>query len=356
MTDILSLARPEIVALQPYQHASWDPSLERIHANELPWRGLADTSAAGLNRYPEPQPATLLTQLARLYGLPAEQILVGRGSDEGIDLLTRAFCRAGQDSILVCPPTFGMYAVAARIQGAEVINLPLRSANGFSLDIAALAAALTPSVKLLYLCSPNNPTGNRLADDDIDRVLDLCAGRSLVVLDEAYVEFSTGNSRTADLARHPQLVILRTLSKAHGLAGARVGAVLASAAIIGLLRKIIPPYAMAQLTIEAAAAALEPAALAVTQSRIAHLVRERQLLAANLAPLACVTKVWPSDANFLLVEFVDAAAALAAIRQAGLIVRDVRSMPGLQRALRITIGSPEQNARVLASLAALKKA
>ncbi|MCB1625577.1 MAG: histidinol-phosphate transaminase [Pseudomonadales bacterium] len=350
MIDVLKLARAEIVALQPYQHARWDPSLERLHANELPWRALNDASIAGLNRYPEPQPAALIAGLATLYGVPASQVLVARGSDEGIDLLTRAFCVAGHDAVIVCPPTFGMYAVAARIQGARVISVPLMRATGFQLDVDAIERALDRSVKMIYLCSPNNPTGNRLADADIDRVLAMCAERSLVVLDEAYVEFTAHASHARLLERYPHLVILRTLSKAHGLAGARVGAVLATPAIIQLLQKIIPPYAITQATIETAAGALGSAALAVTQSRVRALVTERARVTQQIAGCPGVTKVWHSDANFLLVEFADPGSAFALIQRAGLIVRDVRYMPGLERALRISLGSPQQNDRVAASL------
>ncbi|MEZ5513736.1 MAG: histidinol-phosphate transaminase [Steroidobacteraceae bacterium] len=355
MSDVLALARPEIVALRPYQHAAWDPQLERLHANELPWRPMPDQSIAGLNRYPEPQPAELIAALAELYQVRPEQVLVGRGSDEGIDLLTRAFCRAGVDSILVCPPTFGMYTVAARIQSAGVVEVPLRANLGYQLDVDALERSITPAVKLIYLCSPNNPTGNGLARAAVDQVLHAAAGRALVVLDEAYAEFSGDLGRAAELALNPHLVILRTLSKAHGLAGARVGTVLAQPAIVQLLRKIIPPYAMSQLTIEAALRALSPAALALTRSRVMALQAERTRMTHRLAECPAVDKVWPSDANFLLVEFAAPEQALAAIRAAGLIVRDFRSTPGLAAALRITIGSPEQNDKLLASLQGRKK-
>jgi histidinol-phosphate aminotransferase len=348
MNDPLALARPEILALTPYSHASWDPRLERLHANESPWRVPGDVSEAGLNRYPEPQPAELVSALASLYGVAPSQLLVGRGSDEAIDLLTRAFCTAGRDAVLVCPPTFGMYAVAARIQGAAVIAVPLRRDDGFALDGAALAAALTPAVKLVYLCTPNNPTGNEIPETQVLQVLRACEGRALVVVDEAYGEYSAHRGYAADLASHPHLVVLRTLSKAHGLAGARVGSLLASPAIVALLRKIIPPYAMAQPTVEAAMKALQPAAQAVARSRVAATLVERERLAAGLAALPAVVQVWPSAANFLLVQFRDAAAALRDIAAEGLLVRDFSGQ--IEGALRLTIGSPEQNERVLRSL------
>ncbi len=350
MSSVLQLARPEIVALKPYEHATWDPALTRLHANESPWRSLSDPSSAGLNRYPEPQPHDLVMRLADIYGVRPTQLLVGRGSDEGIDLLTRAFCRAGQDSVIICPPTFGMYAVAARIQGAEVVSVPLDRARGFALDAAAVLDAVDTRTRLVYLCTPNNPTANSLDGDAISQIVDALRERAIVVLDEAYIEFSSITSRARELDARPNLAILRTLSKAHGLAGARVGCVLASEEIIGLLRKIIPPYAMPQLTIEAALAALQPEQLIVSRERIATLLRERERLAIALRSFASVERVWPSDTNFLLVEFVDADRALAQLRTAGLIVRDVRSQPGLGKALRITVGSAEQNDRLLAGL------
>src|SRR6185437_6976687 len=212
---------------RPYQHASWEPGLERLHANELPWRPLDDDSRAGLNRYPEPQPRALIDRLAELYAVAPASLLVGRGSDEAIDLLTRAFCRAGSDAVLVCPPTFGMYSVCARIQGAEVLQTPLTAADGFALDEHAVLERCAPAVKLVFLCSPNNPTGNLLDEGAILRIARRLAGRALLVVDEAYIEFADRSSLARLVAEVPNLAILRTLSKAYGLAGARCGALIA---------------------------------------------------------------------------------------------------------------------------------
>jgi histidinol-phosphate aminotransferase len=348
---VLALARAEIRALKPYQHAAWDPALERLHANELPWRGEADASLAGLNRYPEPQPRDLVARLAKLYTVPAEWVLVGRGSDEGIDLLIRAFCRAGEDAVVVTPPTFGMYAVAARIQGAAVVSVSLRRERGFALDVEGIESALAANVKLVFLCTPNNPTGNRFPAEAIARVIGAARGRALVVVDEAYLEFADSTSVAGAIADEPHLVVLRTLSKAHGLAGARVGTLIARPEIVALLRKIIPPYAMAQPTIEIACEALAPAALAASARRVAAIVEERERLAATLVDSPNVRRVWPSAANFLLVEFDDAERAFGAARAARLLVRDFRTQPGLERTLRITVGTPEQNQRLIAALA-----
>ena len=350
MSWLTELARPEIVALKPYEHAPWEPAFERLHANELPWRPLEDRSSAGLNRYPEPQPRELIARLAALYDVPTEMVLAGRGSDEAIDLLVRTFCRAGQDSVLVCPPTFGMYAVAARIQGAGVVPVPLRADREFALDESALLEQCGPHVKLVFLCSPNNPTGNLLDEAAVLRIAERLAGRAMIVIDEAYLEFSGAPSFARHIGRMPHLAVLRTLSKAHGLAGARCGTLIANPDVVRLLRKVIPPYAISQLTVEAVLKLLRPAQLAVTRARTDTICTERERIAAALARSPRVLRVFPSAANFLLVEFHDADAALERIRASGLLVRDVRSQPGLGRALRITIGTTEQNDRLLGAL------
>ncbi|HEX7374360.1 MAG TPA: aminotransferase class I/II-fold pyridoxal phosphate-dependent enzyme, partial [Steroidobacteraceae bacterium] len=248
MSSVLSLARPDILQLQPYQHATWDPSLERMHANEMPWRAQGDNSVAGLNRYPEPQPKALVERMALLYGVPAASVLVGRGSDEAIDLLVRAFCRAGEDSVVITPPTFGFYKVAAKIQGAQVVEVPLLR-PGFQLDTEAVIAA-GRRAKIVFLCSPNNPTGNLLDEGAMLRVCRELAGTALVCIDEAYIEFAGRPSLAARLGEFPNLVLLRTLSKAYALAGARLGTLLASEEIVGLLKRIIPPYAIPASTVE----------------------------------------------------------------------------------------------------------
>jgi histidinol-phosphate aminotransferase len=347
MSWVQELARPDIVALRPYQHASWEPGLERLHANELPWRPIDDGSLAGLNRYPEPQPRALIERLAQLYAVAPASLLVGRGSDEAIDLLTRAFCRAGRDAVLVCPPTFGMYSVCARIQGAEVRDAPLAAATGFALDEQAVLERCTAAVKLVFLCSPNNPTGNVLDEAAILRIARRLSGRALVVVDEAYIEFAGRPSLARLVPELPNLAILRTLSKAYGLAGARCGSLIADPEIIALLRKIIPPYAIPQLTLEAVLHRLTPAALTQSRALLEALLAERERLLRALAELRRVTTVWPTAANFVLAEFKDAADALTRGREARLLVRDARGYPGLGRALRITVGTPEQNGRLL---------
>jgi histidinol-phosphate aminotransferase len=345
---ILDLARPDILQLQPYQHAAWDPSFERMHANEMPWRAQGDNTSAGLNRYPEPQPKALVERMALLYGVPARNLLVGRGSDEAIDLLARAFCRAGADNVVITPPTFGFYKVAARIQGAGVVEVPLRGPD-FALDAAGVAAAAS-GAKLIFLCSPNNPTGNLLDEAAILGVCRELAGRALVVLDEAYLEFAGRPSLAARLVEFPNLVILRTLSKAYALAGARLGTLIASEDVVGLLKRIIPPYAIPASTVDEVMALTEAPQRAMAAARIRTLLAERATMRARLERASAILRVFPSDANFLLVECRDARAFLEAGKAVGLIVRDFSTAPGLANCLRISIGTPEQNERLLAAV------
>ena len=345
--SVLDLARPEIRAMQPYSSARMEASGGQIllNANESPWLAPGD-DGLGCNRYPDPQPAALIDALASLYSVQREQLLVGRGSDEAIDLLVRAFCRAGEDAILIQPPTFGMYAVCARVQNAAVIEVAL--AADFTLDVDAVLAALTPAVKLVFICSPNNPTGQMVPRAAVERLVQALAGRALLVVDEAYVEFAEAGSVVDLIGRYDNLAILRTLSKAWALAGARVGSLLAHADVIALLRRIMPPYPLPLPCVAAALAALS--APSVAAEHVALIDEQRGVMRAALAQVVGVREVLPSQANFLAVRFDDAGAAYQRLLAAGVVVRDVRRYPNLGDALRITIGTPEENARVLAIL------
>lgn len=356
MNKNLALARPDILTLQPYVHAVWEPSLERLHANENPWRSAGDESIAGLNRYPESSSQALHERLAELYGVSVEQVLAGRGSDEGIDLLVRSFCRAGQDSVIVCPPTFGFYSVASKVQGATVVPVPLLKEQGFALDYDGVLTACSNKVKLVFLCSPNNPTGNALDAMKMQALCRALDGRALAVIDEAYIEFAARDSFVKLLPQHPNLVVLRTLSKAYALAGARCGTVIADQDIIALLARVLPPYAIPTSTVESVLAATAPERRTDIANRIQTLIGERNKLAGELAQLPLIRRVWPSDANFLLVECTDADRVFEAAKSVGLILRDQRSQRELAHCLRISVGTPEQNERLLRSLRAAQGA
>ncbi|MFT3792754.1 MAG: histidinol-phosphate transaminase [Rudaea sp.] len=376
---ILERARPDILAMQPYSSARMEAGQATImlNANESPWAPPGTASDAdgarsattptppprrsgggyevgahgsdGLNRYPDPQPAALCARLAELYGVDHGQVLVGRGSDEAIDLLVRAFCHEGCDTIVISPPTFGMYAVAARTQGAAVIEAPLGA--DFSVDADAVLAKVTDSTKLVFVCTPNNPTGALVPLATIERLAVALRDRALVVVDEAYLEFAgDAPSATTLLGKYENVAVLRTLSKAYALAGARIGTLIAHADVVALLRRIQAPYPVPALCAEAALAALSPQGIAQTRERIAILMAERERLSRALPAAAGVLAVHPSSANFLCVRFADAQKVYRALLARGIVVRDVGRYPGLADCLRITIGAPQENAAVLGAL------
>ena len=341
--DPAELARPEIRALKPYASARAlaDAAGILLNANENPYPPPGDTGLA-LNRYPDPQPAGLKARLAELYGTEPERLLITRGSDEGIDLLIRVFCRASLDRVLVCPPCFGMYALSARVQGAEVVEAPLVERNSdwqAPADLAERAAGC----RLAFLCSPNNPTGNLLSPGTVEAVAEAMAGQGLVVIDEAYVEFAPDTEMLALQQRHPNLVVLRTLSKAHALAGCRIGAVIAAPAVIDLLRRIIAPYPLPTPTVAATLAALTPEALARSRAQLAQIMSEKQRLCAVLERLPSIERLWPGAANFVLVRVSDAPGLVRAALAAGIRLRDQSAQAALAGCVRITVGTPDEN-------------
>lgn len=346
--SIADLARPEVLALQPYVSARMQSRAASVmlNANESPW---AAAAAEQLNRYPEPQPPALLARMADLYGVTPDQLLLSRGSDEALDWLVRAFCRPGRDAIVTCPPTFGMYAVAAGIQGAQVLRVSL--IEDFRLDVEQLLATLTPEVKLVMLCSPNNPTGNSVPRAAVEYLLRELSGRALVIVDEAYIEFADARSVADLLATHANLGVLRTLSKAWGLAGARIGALLANPEVLGVLRRVMPPYPLPTPSVAAALQVLAGDGEQRMRQRVATIRSERERLHMGLAALPGAARVWPSRGNFLLVRFVDAAATYRLLLRRGIVVRDVSNAPGLDNCLRISVGTADENTRLLDALA-----
>lgn len=348
MSTLSNLIRPDLQKFNAYS-ASKDEAAKGsilLNANELPY---ATNCAEGfpLNRYPEKQPRELIKHLADLYNVDATQILLGRGSDELIDLLVRLFCQANQDAILICPPTFGMYAVSAQLQGANVIEVPLQKEQHFQLNLAAIKKSWQDNVKIIFLCSPNNPTGNVI---DTTAVLQLCQtylDKSVIVVDEAYVEFAKTKSFSQYLNQFPNLVILRTFSKAYGLAGIRCGAMLAQQELVWWMKKIIAPYPLTIHTSKLVLKMLQPAMLEIIQQRIVTLNTEKNNLMQQLVQLSCVKNIWPSDANFLLVEMTHAKEIFACCNANGIILRDMSSKPGLENCLRISIGLPDENKKLL---------
>lgn len=347
--SVLDLARPDIRALQPYSSARMEASGGEVflNANESAWPPQGE-EGAGCHRYPEPQPRALIQRLAALYGVPEQRLLAGRGSDEMIDLLVRAFCRAGEDGILIQPPTFGMYAVSAKIQGASVLEVPL--GDGFVMHADAVLSAMTPAIKLVFVCAPNNPTGQAVPIGAITRLAEGLRGRAVLVVDEAYIEFADSESAMTLIEEHEHVVVLRTLSKAWALAGARIGCLIAREPVVALLGRIMAPYPLPLPCVRVALDALSPQGESAARAHVAFVRRERTRLAAELSALPQVRDVLATQANFLAVRFDDAGEVYRRLLQAGVVVRDVRRYPGLADALRITIGTAEENARMLAVL------
>lgn len=338
--EVLALVRPDLQAFAGYSSARSAAVQGEVwlNANESAWANPAD-AAGSSRRYPQPQPLALREGLAALYGVQPPQVLIGRGSDEAIDLLVRALCVPGRDGVLITSPVFGMYAVCARLQGAPLMDVPLVDGeDGLRADIdAIIRTAQTQRATLVFLCAPSNPAGSDIGLAEIERVATALRGQALVVVDEAYVEYAQRPSATTLLAAHANLAVLRTLSKAHALAAARIGTLIAAPELIAVLRRCQAPYPVPTPCAELAVKALQPAALARTAERVATVIAERERLSAALPGLPGVRRVYRSAGNYLLVRFADAQAAFDTLLDAGVVVRDQRAAPQLGDADRKSV-------------------
>lgn len=340
--DLQKLVRSHIADLQPYSSAreefyADDGDVVYLDANENPFDN-------GVNRYPDPQQRKLKEVIARGRGVAANQLLLGNGSDEVLDLIFRAFCTPNKDNVIVMPPTYGMYKVLANINCVSLNEAPLN--NDFQLVTKDILNQISSQTKAIFLCSPNNPSGNSFRREDILTLLQSFTG--LVVVDEAYIDFSTQKSLTAELPSYPNLIITQTLSKAYGLAGIRLGICIASEEIINILNKIKPPYNINSLTQERAISALED--WDTTQRQITQLIAERKGLFAQLEKISFVEKVYPSDANFLLVRVDDANKRYAQLIQNNIVVRNRSKQVGCENCLRFSVGTPQENQILIETL------
>lgn len=351
--SIEELARANVRALVPYQSARrlggkgdvW------LNANEYPQPVEFQLTAQTLNRYPECQPKAVIENYARYAGVPPQQVLVSRGADEGIELLIRAFCEPGQDAILFCPPTYGMYSVSAEAIGVEYRTVP--ALENWQLDLQSIADKLD-GVKVVYVCSPNNPTGQIINSQDMRVLLEMTRGKAIVVADEAYIEFCPEASLVGWLSEYPHLVILRTLSKAFALAGLRCGFTLANEDVINLLMKVIAPYPLSTPVADIAAQALSTPGILAMRARVQQILDERQFLVEALKNIACVEQVFPSETNYILVRITASSAVFKSLWDQGIILRDQNKQPSLSGCLRITIGTREESQRVIDALSAEK--
>lgn len=347
MFNLDSLVRPNIRQMKPYSSARDEFQGEAqvmLDANE---NSLGSAGPDQFNRYPDPLQRAVKQQLAQLKGVRPSQLFLGNGSDEAIDLLVRLTCRPSQDSLLILPPTYGMYEVAANLNDVAIERLPLTP--DFQLAPETVAGIVASGAKLVFVCSPNNPTGNLLHADAIEAVLR--GFRGLVVVDEAYADFASAPSWTTRLDEFPNLVVLQTFSKAWGLAGLRLGMAFAAENVVGYLNKIKPPYNISEATQQHALQALHDAPRFELMRQ--QLLAGRAWLAARLPAVPIVDTVFPSDANFLLVRFrPDAAAVYDYLLGRGIVVRNRATQPGCAGTLRLTVGTPAENERLLRALQA----
>lgn len=348
MFNLDKLLRDNIRRLVPYSSARDEFKGEArifVDANE---NSLGSPLTKWYNRYPDPHQLKVKEAISRIKGVPPQHIFLGNGSDECIDLLYRAFCVPGKDNVIINPPTYGMYEVSANINDIEVRRCVLL--DDFQLDLVHLENLVDGHTKIIWICSPNNPTANSINREDIEVVLNNFPG--LVVIDEAYINFSRHRSFIQELSEYPNLVVMQTMSKAWGLAGLRVGMAFASEAIIDIYNKVKPPYNISQATQELALKALEE--VGQVNEMIRSLVTMREQLSRDLTELPVVQRVYPSDANFLLVRVADARGAYEHLLNAGIVVRDRSKVELCEGCLRITVGTGQENAELLKSLKDLR--
>ena len=344
--NLNKLLRKNILGMNPYSSARDEykdiqNDMVFLDANENPFD-------SDLNRYPDPQQTDLKTLISKQKNVAANQILLGNGSDEVLDLIFRAFCEPNIDSIITLPPTYGMYDVLANLNAVENLQVPLSS--DFQLEVDAILATIKAQTKLLFICSPNNPSGNTVDRIAIERLLNGFQG--LVVIDEAYIDFTEESSWIQSLNAYPNLIVTQTLSKAYGLAGIRLGICYASEEIIAVLNKIKPPYNINTLTQDAALKALQNKD--IVSDQITTVLKERSRLMKAFKTYVFIKKIHPSDANFILIKVDDANKRYDELIKKGIVVRNRSSQLNCKNCLRITVGTPSENAQLLTLLKTLK--
>lgn len=339
--QLQTLLRPNIEKLVPYSSARDEFHGEArifLDANE---NSIGSPLVKWYNRYPDPYQQKLKQKISQVKGVPPENIFIGNGSDECIDLLYRSFCNPGKDNVIILPPTYGMYEVSAAINDVEVRKAPLL--ENFQLDLLHMETLVDEHTKIIWICSPNNPTGNAMQHEDIETILNNFNG--LVVVDEAYINFARQRSFISLLNEYPNLVVMQTLSKAWGLAGLRLGMAFASAEIVSVLNKVKPPYNISEPVQDLVLQALDR--LEEVNEMIREIVRERERLATALKALSLVQHVYPSDANFLLVRVADARAVYGYLLVNQIVVRDRSKVMLCDNCLRITVGTARENDELL---------
>lgn len=344
MFELEKLVRKNVLKLKPYSSARDDfqgSASVYLDANENPY------PASRYNRYPDPHQVKLKQVISEIKGIQAEQIFLGNGSDEPIDLLIRAFCEPGVDNVLIPQPTYGMYTVSAEINNVAIKSVKLTP--DFDLDVKTSLQTIDTNTKLIFLCSPNNPSGNLLSFEKVKQIIAGFSG--LVIVDEAYIDFTDYPGFLPQLNQYPNLVVLQTLSKAWGLAAVRLGMCFASKEVIGILNKIKPPYNISVLSQQAAEEGLQK--IQQKNAWVAEIIAERKRLEKEFSQIKAISKVYPSDANFLLVKISNARNVYHQLVSRGIIVRDRSQVILCDDCLRITVGTPVENQTLLKELNAL---
>ncbi|MFD1162197.1 MULTISPECIES: histidinol-phosphate transaminase [Hwangdonia] len=344
--NIKNLVRPTIKTLKPYSSARDEfqgssDAMVFLDANENPFEN-------GVNRYPDPKQGKLKSILSEIKGVSTNNMLLGNGSDEVLDLIFRAFCEPNQDNIITLPPTYGMYQVLARINNIENRKVPLTPQ--FQPNLEGIIRTASHKTKIIFLCSPNNPTGNSFSKGKIEKLLQSFHG--LVVIDEAYIDFSNNESWINRLNELPNLIVTQTLSKAYGMAGIRLGICFASEEIISVLNKIKPPYNVNELTQQKAVEQLSIKNLAKNQ--IEAILKEREVLVAELQQISFVSKIYPTDANFVLVKIDDATKRYNQLIAKGIVIRNRTTQYGCENCLRFTVGTKNENETLISTLKSLE--
>jgi histidinol-phosphate aminotransferase len=341
MFNLNKLIRDNIKTLKPYssaRHEFTGKASVFLDANE---NAYGSPLPEKFNRYPDPLQWQLKFQLARIKGVPAENIFIGNGSDEVIDLAYRIFCNPSKDNVIVCPPTYGMYEVSGDINDVKVRKVNL--INNFQLDVAGILAAVDANTKLLFICSPNNPTGNNIRREDVEIILNNFSG--IVIIDEAYINYSKQKTFIQELTDYPNLVVMQTLSKAWGLAALRLGLCYASMDIIDLFNKVKPPYNINDASQQLALEALQNTML--VNEWIEACIVQKKMLLNEMSNFSFVKKVYPSDANFFLLKVKDAEGLYTYLSENEIVVRNRSKDSGCDNCLRITVGTPEENKQLL---------
>ncbi|MFC3095133.1 histidinol-phosphate transaminase [Alteromonas sediminis] len=342
---IETLLNRHLHALRPYESARrlFSGGQDWLNANESPYANTYDLDASTFNRYPDCQPEAVINGYANYAGVKKEQVITTRGADEGIELLIRTFCTPGEDNILICPPTYGMYAISAETCNVGIKSVPLKA--DFSLDVNAICQQ--DDVNLVFICSPNNPTGTLVDADDIRQILTHFRDKAIVVVDEAYIEFASDVGWAREIDNYPNLVVLRTLSKAFALAGIRCGFTLANENIIAFLMKVIAPYPVPAPVAQIASQALSSRGIELVQSQVAQLNQQRASLASAIEENAELEIIGSANANFILFRCEQKDALMQYLVENGMLIRDQSKQPGLSNCLRATVGNDAQQKRLI---------